>query len=239
MPVANARDGHCRGPNMAGGTQSSLPLDRAIPRGQRFGFRRHYRVGPWTDLVEVHWGDNCQVVVTPVGGDELCVAVTSRSRHMRLKDALTLFPEINRRLEGRRAITTELGSITALRVLPRVFQGRIALVGDASGTVDPLTGEGLGLAFRQARTLAAAFACGDLNQYQIAHRQVQRTPEMMSRLLLAVESGPVLRRWAIRALAKSPRLFDGLLAARIDFDSPFGDFRNFLRLTRHVVAGAG
>jgi 2-polyprenyl-6-methoxyphenol hydroxylase-like FAD-dependent oxidoreductase len=32
----------------------------------RFGFRRHYQIAPWTDLVEVYWGENCQIYVTPV-----------------------------------------------------------------------------------------------------------------------------------------------------------------------------
>src|SRR5271163_1633074 len=31
---------------------------------RRFGFRRHYRVAPWTDFMELHWGRRCQVYVT-------------------------------------------------------------------------------------------------------------------------------------------------------------------------------
>src|SRR5580700_170268 len=34
-------------------------LDEASRESQRFGFRRHYRVSPWTDFVEVHWGSRC------------------------------------------------------------------------------------------------------------------------------------------------------------------------------------
>ena len=31
-------------------------LDRGRPQETRFGFRQHFRVAPWTDFVEVHWG---------------------------------------------------------------------------------------------------------------------------------------------------------------------------------------
>src|SRR5215468_2113131 len=41
-------------------------LDAASCGSCRFGFRQHYRISPWTDFVEVHWGTQCQVYVTPV-----------------------------------------------------------------------------------------------------------------------------------------------------------------------------
>ncbi|MGH3212535.1 MAG: NAD(P)/FAD-dependent oxidoreductase, partial [Trebonia sp.] len=49
-------------------------LDRATPRGPRsplprYGLRRHYRVAPWTDLVEVHWTARAEAYVTPVSDD--------------------------------------------------------------------------------------------------------------------------------------------------------------------------
>ena len=53
----------------------------------RFAFRRHYRVAPWTDFMELHWGRHCQIYVTPVGGEEVCVALISSSPKLRLEDA--------------------------------------------------------------------------------------------------------------------------------------------------------
>lgn len=206
-------------------------LDRGCPEKTRFGFRQHFRVAPWTDFVEVHWGYNCQIVVTPVNPDEVCLVVTSRTPQLRLKEALAQFPEITRRLEGCRAITKNLGAISALRIIRRVCRGPFALVGDASGSVDSLTGEGLGLAFQQASALAQALANGDLTQYEVAHRRINRPPEMMSRLLLAMENRAWLRRRALAALAKEPHLFERLLAVHAGTFSPltFG-FGNFFRL---------
>jgi len=212
-------------------------LDRGQPQETRYGFRQHFRVAPWTNFVELHWGSNCQIVVTPVRSDELCLVVTSRSPRIRLREALFEFPEITRRLNGAPPITRDLGAVTALRVLRRVCRGRVALVGDASGSVDSLTGEGLGLAFRQAEALAEAIACGDLTCYQAAHRRINRLPEIMSRLLLALENRHRLRRRAILALAKEPRLFERLLAAHTGSFSPLSvGFGNLLRLGRRLIA---
>jgi flavin-dependent dehydrogenase len=212
-------------------------LDRGRPQQIRYGFRQHFCVSPWTDFVEVHWGNNCQIVVTPVRPDEVCLVATSGSPRIRLKEALVQCPEIVRRLKGESAITRDLGAITALRVLRTVHWDQIALVGDASGSVDSLTGEGLGLAFRQAEALAEAIACNHLARYQAAHRRINRFPEIMSRLLLALGNRPKLRRHTILALAKEPHLFARLLAVHTGTFSPSTvGFGNLLRLGRRLIA---
>src|SRR6266404_82235 len=42
-------------------------LDEYRRENSRFAFRRHYRMEPWTDCMEIYWGKNCQMYVTPVG----------------------------------------------------------------------------------------------------------------------------------------------------------------------------
>ncbi len=212
-------------------------LDRGRPQETRFGFRQHFRVAPWTDFVEVHWGRQCQIVVAPVGQNEVCLVVTSRSPQLRLEEALHQFPEIARKLEGRPAVTKDLGAISALRVIRKVCQEPFALVGDASGSVDSLTGEGLGLAFQQANALAEALANDDLMRYQAAHRRINRPHEMMSRIMLAMEDRAWLRRRALDALAREPHLLERLLATHAGIFSPwtFG-FGNIFRLGWRLLA---
>ena len=212
-------------------------LDQGRPQESRFGFRQHFRVAPWTDFVEVHWGRRCQIVVTPVTPEEVCLVVTSRSPHIRVKEALSQFPEIAGRLAGCQAVTKDLGAISALRILRKVCRGPFALVGDASGSVDSLTGEGLGLAFQQANALADALAHDDLARYESAHRRINRPPEVMSRLLLAMENRAWLRRRVINALAREPQLFGRLLAVHDGTFSPlnFG-IGSFFRLGWRVLA---
>src|SRR5215469_15314460 len=68
-------------------------LDRAGREVSRFGFRRHYRIEPWTDCMEIYWGNACQMYVTPIGLREVCVVVISRYSHLRLDQALAEFSE--------------------------------------------------------------------------------------------------------------------------------------------------
>jgi menaquinone-9 beta-reductase len=212
-------------------------LDRGRGQETRFGFRQHFRAAPWTDFVEVHWGRHCQIVVTPVRPDEICLVVTSRSPQLRLKEALTEFPEITRRLAGRLAVTRDIGAISALRVFRKVSRGPFALVGDASGSVDSLTGEGLGLAFQQAHALAEALSNDDLVRYEVAHRRINLPPELMSRIMLAMEDRAWLRRRVLDALAKEPHLLERFLAPHSGALSPWAfGFGNIFRLGWRLLA---
>ncbi len=69
-------------------------LDENTGHQQRFAFRRHYRVTPWTSCMELYWGNNCQLYVTPVAANEICVAAISRDPGLRLDGALARFPVV-------------------------------------------------------------------------------------------------------------------------------------------------
>jgi menaquinone-9 beta-reductase len=97
------------------------------------------------------------------------VAVASRHPGLRLERSLPGFFDLNARLSGAVATSAERGAMTANRKLKRVWRGNVALVGDASGTVDAITGDGLGLSFSQAAVLANCLSRGNLTGYQAAH----------------------------------------------------------------------
>jgi flavin-dependent dehydrogenase len=181
----------------------------------RFGYRRHFHLKPWTDCVEVHWGPGCQIVITPVGSAEVGVALLSRNPRLRLQEALPLFPEIGKRLKEARPITSERGAITLRRGLPAVWRGQFALIGDASGSVDAITGEGLCLAFQQAVWLAEGLAGNDLGLYQAAHRRIARLPALMSWLMLSIDRHPSLRHSVLRTFAAYPPIFSRFLAIHL------------------------
>lgn len=190
-------------------------LDAVRSESFRFGFRRHYRISPWTDYVEIYWGPGCEIYVTPVEREEVGIAVVTRDSHVRLDEALRHFPELGRRLAEARPSTRDRGAITASRRLRRVFRGSTVLIGDASGSVDAITGEGLGLAFQQALALADALASGDLSAYQSEHRRLAQRPVFMAELMLLLDRFSWLRPRVLRALASDPAIFAQLLALHV------------------------
>jgi menaquinone-9 beta-reductase len=195
-------------------------LDAHCRKEQRYAFRRHYRVAPWAEFMELHWGPNCQLYITPVGPAEVCVALISKDPALRLDQALKAFPQVEERLGHAEYGSVERGAVSVTRKLERVCAGNVALVGDASGGVDAITGEGLCLAFHHADLLADCFAAGDLAGYQRGHRGLARRPALMARLMLVLEHGP-LRTRVMRALMGRPQLFARMLATHVGSASPF------------------
>jgi flavin-dependent dehydrogenase len=196
-------------------------LDAHSRTGVRYAFRRHYRVPPWTDRMEIYWGEQSQAYATPVSHEEVCVAVASRDPELRLEPSLPEFPELNARLRGAEAASTERGAISANRKLKRVWRGNVALIGDASGTVDAITGEGLGLSFSQAVVLANCLKSGRLARYQAAHRRLALRPLLMARLMLTLDGRPRFQQRTLQVFQKRPEVFHRLLALHVGTLSPF------------------
>jgi flavin-dependent dehydrogenase len=182
-------------------------------RSSRIGFRRHFAIAPWSSFVEVYWGNRCQVYVTPTGAREICIALLASDPQMRIAQALPQFPQLAARLNDAQPLTPELGAVTTLECFGKVARRNTALVGDASFTVDGITGQGLSLAFQQALCLGDAIAAKNLAAYEIAHHKLVSAPARMARLLLFLARHDPVRRITLRTLAKNPRLFTKLLSS--------------------------
>ncbi len=195
-------------------------LDAFRKRDCRYAFRQHYRVAPWTDRMELYWGRHGEIYVTPVSNNEVCVALISRDSKLRLTDGLQWFPELHAQLGGAEVSSTERGAVTATCKLKRVSRGNVALIGDASGTVDAITGEGLCLAFSQAMVLADCLRSGDLARYEHEHRYLALRPLLMARLMLMLNGRPRLQRRTLQAFQKRPDIFRRLLELHVGVLSP-------------------
>lgn len=205
-------------------------LEMRAQSAPRFAFLRHYRIPPWTDCMEIYWGRRSQGYMNPVNTGEVCVAVASRDRHVRLEESLSEFPELSHRLKGAEAASWERGSICANRTLRGVWRGNVALIGDASGTVDAITGEGLGLAFRQAEILAECLVTGDLARYAAAHRRLSLRPRTMAQLILTLDRRQWVQQRALRAFREQPSIFHRLLALHVGARSPLNIALDGLKL---------
>jgi len=75
------------------------------------------------------------------------------------------------------------------------------MIGDASGSVNAITGEGLCQAFQQLEALAAALVTGDLKRYSPQHRQICLRPAIMADLMVTMDRWPLVRRRALGAMA--------------------------------------
>ncbi len=189
-----------------------MGLESQRRRWQRFGVRRHYAMAPWTDRVEVYWSHRAEAYVTPVASDRVGIALLWSDDKADFDGLLARFPALAARLRGAAPASRDRGAALLEQRTRAVYRGRVALVGDAAGYRDAITGEGLSLAFHEANALADAIERGELAAYGRAAARLTRLPFLLIRLLLESERRPWLRRRLIRTLAAEPALFHQLLA---------------------------
>ena len=186
-------------------------LEKEPGKLRRFGVRRHYAMAPWTDFVEVYWGAGCEAYVTPVGPDLVGVAMLWSQEKLDFDGLLARFPALRARLAGAPAASRDRGAGPLHQRVRGVRRANLALVGDAGGYVEAITGEGLAIALHQSAALVKALRQGSLAGYAADSRRIHRLPDAMTSLMLFLERRPRLRTRAIRALAAEPGLFSLLL----------------------------
>ena len=85
-------------------------LEGRAARRRRFGVRRHFEIEPWTDLVEVHWGDHGEAYCTPVGERLVGVAMLWSRGKARFDDLLQNFEPLAERLRGSEVASRDRGA---------------------------------------------------------------------------------------------------------------------------------
>ena len=207
----------------------------------RYGLRRHYRVAPWTDLVEVHWTPRAEAYVTPVADDVVGIGLLfdrpprvgqhSAGQHS-AADVMTGdvaragagdsaggdfaawlsdFPALHARLGDAPPASEVRGAGPLRQDVRRRVHGRVLLVGDASGYVDALTGEGIGVGLAQAEALAGCLAAGRPADYERAWRRVSGPAWRFTAGLLWSRNQPFLGPRIVPAAQRLPWLFTTLV----------------------------
>ncbi len=210
-----------------------LGLERPRGRRQRFGIRAHFRPGdPSTieDYVSVHMHPPGESYVTPVGNDEIEVALLIEKPFMKAfagnaTEELERFVKADPRLRARLSGGTRTSPVLVcgpfdVRVKCRVAD-RAVLVGDAAGYLDPVTGEGISLALQSAVWAAATIdtalrgdrlSAADLLPYDRRMTRAIRHYALLTRALLVLARRPRAASFLIRRMAHAPALYSKLLA---------------------------
>jgi flavin-dependent dehydrogenase len=171
----------------------------------RWGLRRHYRIEPWTDLVEVHWSSSTEAYLTPVAHDQIGVAILTRDRAS-FDEQLLRFPELAQRLSATAGSKVLGAGPLRQRTRARVA-GRVLLVGDAAGYVDALTGEGITVGLAAARVLIDCVSAGRPQDYEQLWLSASRRYRALTGGLLWASGRPALRRGIVRTAAAAPKVF--------------------------------
>jgi flavin-dependent dehydrogenase len=196
-------------------------LDAPAGGPERLGLRRHLEAAA-PEAVEVHLGDGVEAYLTPAGAGRVGVAFLFERRHAASWEALLEgFPALRDRFAGAAPASEDRGAGPLGRRARARVRHRLALLGDAAGALDPLTGAGLTLALRGALDLAAILPeavaggadAGALGAWERAWRRRFLPAADAASAMLWLARHPAARRRALALAARRPAAVARLVAA--------------------------
>ena len=197
---------------------------------RRYGMRKHFLLPPWSDRVLIYFKPGAEAYITPAGSDQTNVAFLWDKKILRphLKrisfDALLdYFPKVKQQIINAQPIPNEsaVGPLKKNCVSP-IADG-VALIGDASGYSDAITGEGNSIAMAQSLALAAVVKAAlakhqhalvlkqSLRSYAKQHRQIVRSYYRNTQMLLALARRPRLMNHLINFFSDHEKFFSWLI----------------------------
>lgn len=194
-------------------------LERAISPGgrrfglrqpdRRFGLRQHFAMEPESDLIEVYWTPTVEAYLTPVGDGVVGIAVLGRPG-ANFAASIASIPQLERRIRGRSPASSLRGAGPFRQRTTSRVAGRVMLVGDASGYVDAITGEGIRVGLAQARAAIECVAADVPRRYERAWSSSTRDFRVLTGGLVGVAMSP-LRGAIVPAAASLPRVFGAVV----------------------------
>ena len=196
---------------------------------RRFALRTLYHQLQGSAVVEVHCCEAGEAYVAPMGNGSaritlLLFGAAQRTRGAALSDLyfekLSLFPRLMERLKSPypQGPVQSTGAVN-LKV-SRCHAQRLLLVGDAAGAVDPVTGQGMTVALKDAqlacqvlreRLAEDTLSEHDLSEYTRLRNGYFRPSFQLAQMLLCAVRYPFLGRQTLKALSRSPTLRAKLL----------------------------
>jgi menaquinone-9 beta-reductase len=181
----------------------------APKRSRRYGIRQHYAMEPWADTVEIYYGRRAEIYVTPIAANEVGIAMLG-GQHTDFEAAIADIPELAARLAGVPEASSRRGAGPFRQRTRSRTAGRVLLVGDASGYVDAITGEGLRLGFAQALAAIDCIVADDPARYEVDWRRITRDFRVTTTALVRFATSP-LRRAIVPLSAALPGRFGAVV----------------------------
>ena len=222
----------------ADGIQSRLRETAGIgclsPASHRLALRRLYYEYDATDrAVDVHCLPGSEAYVAPLSGGGARITLLTGKRHLsgsagvdeRYETLLARFPEILDRIKGGGQHGPVETTSPVSAHFSRCHADRLILAGDAAGAVDPVTGQGMTMALRDAhlaaRVLSHALQTNELGaealrSYSRSREHYFRPTYHLSQKLLASLRYPWLSERARLALGRSTGLRTRVIALAAD-----------------------
>ncbi len=202
----------------------SLGLERRHPG--RVGIRAHFKRAsgqPKLSQLEIFMRAGYELYVTPLPNDEVLVAalahrdVIGGSLRASFTNWIAAEPLLMRWLEGAVQISELLGRSSLVRDTNACVVPGLVLIGDAAGSVDPITASGMSLALASAELLAMnvrgllSYDPAVLRSFELARSRMVRTHRRLAGCLLALAARPALASLALVFMRMFPAVMRSLV----------------------------
>ena len=205
-------------------------IHRLKRRARRFALRASYdQLQGNGDLVEVHCCEAGEAYVAPMDNGAARITLllfgsAQRKRGAPLSDLyfekLSLFPRVVQRLKSPypQGPVQSTGAVSL--EVSRCHGQRLLLVGDAAGAVDPVTGQGMTVALKDAQLACQVLkerlhedrlSEQDLGEYTRVRNGYFRPSFRLAQMLLCAVQHPFLGRQTLKTLSRSPILRQKIL----------------------------
>jgi menaquinone-9 beta-reductase len=209
----------------------------------RYGLAGHWRIDTRElDAVTVTIARGHEWYEAPVGPGLLLVSIlTHRSRPpMTARNYERAARRSVPAVRNAELVSGPLGAAHFHQRVRAVADGRVFLVGDASGYDDPITGDGIAIGMLLAERVAehagdllSGHIAGDraAARYATDHTNLVRERRRVTRLSLFLAGSPLLSRRALERASNNPRALSKLMAINCGYQT-FGDLtpRDWLSL---------
>ena len=159
--------------------------------------------------MEVYYAAAAELYITPVADRVVGVSMLA-ARQADFDETIAGIPELASRLDGAAPASTRRGAGPFRQRTRARVSGRVLLVGDASGYVDAITGEGLRLGFAEAYEAIRCILDDRPEDYERAWKATTRDFRVITRRMVSAATSP-LRPGIVPLASTAPWLFGAVV----------------------------